>query len=151
MEASKITKEEMSRNPQAVLDVLEFYTENMGSISKSSPQSKSALSRSDSEPSDLNSSNQRGYDYPQNPTNTMVRPPDRSSSMMDLNSIGKALPSTSHPSSNVAASSSSNRPVANTPATLRQSDKLQVVIYTIFICNLNLLIDYLLAIVSSDS
>lgn len=29
LEMSNITKEEMSKNPQAVLDVLEFYTENM--------------------------------------------------------------------------------------------------------------------------
>ncbi|KAJ3188456.1 Protein kinase [Gaertneriomyces sp. JEL0708] len=29
LEASNISKEEMSKNPQAVLDVLEFYTENM--------------------------------------------------------------------------------------------------------------------------
>ncbi|KAJ3177738.1 Protein kinase [Geranomyces variabilis] len=30
LESSNISKEEMSKNPQAVLDVLEFYTENMG-------------------------------------------------------------------------------------------------------------------------
>ncbi|RKO86045.1 kinase-like domain-containing protein, partial [Blyttiomyces helicus] len=30
LDSSNISKEEMSKNPQAVLDVLEFYTENMG-------------------------------------------------------------------------------------------------------------------------
>ncbi|KAJ3062184.1 Protein kinase, partial [Quaeritorhiza haematococci] len=30
LESSNISKEEMTKNPQAVLDVLEFYTENMG-------------------------------------------------------------------------------------------------------------------------
>lgn len=30
LESSNISKEEMSKNPQAVLDVLEFYTETMG-------------------------------------------------------------------------------------------------------------------------
>lgn len=29
LQSSKITQEEMAKNPQAVLDVLEFYTENL--------------------------------------------------------------------------------------------------------------------------
>lgn len=34
LDTSNISKEEMSKNPQAVLDVLEFYTENMKSAVK---------------------------------------------------------------------------------------------------------------------
>ncbi|TPX58529.1 hypothetical protein PhCBS80983_g03069 [Powellomyces hirtus] len=39
LESSNISKEEMSKNPQAVLDVLEFYTENMGRGRNAAPRS----------------------------------------------------------------------------------------------------------------
>ncbi|KAH6576465.1 hypothetical protein BASA62_001386 [Batrachochytrium salamandrivorans] len=52
LETSKITKEEMSKNPQAVLDVLEFYTENLAP-SRHSDDNESGMTRSDSEPSPL--------------------------------------------------------------------------------------------------
>ncbi|KAJ1344377.1 hypothetical protein BSLG_001112 [Batrachochytrium salamandrivorans] len=84
LETSKITKEEMSKNPQAVLDVLEFYTENLAP-SRHSDDNESGMTRSDSEPSPLH----RPMNSP-----PAYRAPNRSSSMADMNmeTIGRALP-----------------------------------------------------------
>ena len=51
LESSKITQEEMNKNPQAVLDVLEFYSENL--VSKK-PDNSASFYRSDSDPMPLN-------------------------------------------------------------------------------------------------
>lgn len=48
LQASKITMEEMSKNPQAVLDVLEFYSENLAP--RDEGPYPSPLGRSESEP-----------------------------------------------------------------------------------------------------
>ncbi|EGF79908.1 hypothetical protein BATDEDRAFT_89088 [Batrachochytrium dendrobatidis JAM81] len=98
LETSKITKEEMSKNPQAVLDVLEFYTENLAP-SRQESATESAMTRSDSEPSPL-----------YKPMNSSAfRAPNRSSSMADMNmeSIGRALP----PTPGAQGRSSASRPI----------------------------------------
>lgn len=48
LEASNISKEEMSKNPQAVLDVLEFYTENL--VSGDDDNNSSSSPRMDTPP-----------------------------------------------------------------------------------------------------
>ena len=57
LQASKITQEEMTKNPQAVLDVLEFYSENLAPRADPSfaALSPSPLGRSESAPYELSS------------------------------------------------------------------------------------------------
>ncbi|KAI8914310.1 kinase-like domain-containing protein [Gorgonomyces haynaldii] len=84
LESSKITQEEMTKNPQAVLDVLEFYQENL--VSKPQPEYDNGMYRSDSDPMPLN----------KHVTNVRTIPlPNRSSSItLDINMqpMGAALP-----------------------------------------------------------
>eukprot|EP00842_Homolaphlyctis_polyrhiza_P007096 jgi/Hompol1/976/HPOL_000250-RA len=94
LETSNITKDEMAKNPQAVLDVLEFYTETLIPARQEEMDMAfpSSLTRSESEPSPLNL-------VPDSPL--PFRPPNRSSSMTDMGgglslqsmeTIARALP-----------------------------------------------------------
>lgn len=95
LQTSKITQEEMTKNPQAVLDVLEFYTETFGGKTLTNGRSKpsNGMIRSESDPHSLApKSPQTPHIHP--PQAQRILPPNRSSSMVDMNmdSLTHALP-----------------------------------------------------------
>ncbi|KAJ3371463.1 Protein kinase [Kappamyces sp. JEL0680] len=89
LQSSKITQEEMARNPQAVLDVLEFYSEN---LAPKPEQPK--MTRADTDPYPINNrigDPRPGPDY-RSPSN--MRP---AQSTMDLASLDQNLPAFDRP------------------------------------------------------
>ncbi|RKO99209.1 hypothetical protein CXG81DRAFT_14824 [Caulochytrium protostelioides] len=67
LEGSAISKEEMTKNPQAVLDVLEFYTENFGESGAGDHHKHSAMGKG-------MGMGGGGHHYDQPPTATLQRP-----------------------------------------------------------------------------
>lgn len=92
LQSSKITQDDLTRNPQAVLDVLEFYSENLAPRERDVIyEEQPSLSRSDTDPYPLNGRHQ----------SNLIRP---SQSIMDMKEMDQSLPAFARPQISTAMS-----------------------------------------------